>query len=234
MSKSIYILKMTLLFHQLDIHWQTKKKVEKMAIFIVFVYLKAWFNAPSLTSAATNDLDLYRSLQKFKAVHKKVSQSTSAVLNRHTWYLTEELIPFSLFDEDLSLDARTLLAAEIGQKSSGGTDIRKPTLPSLTATSTLIDFVGDRSTTLFDLLDIPVDFLLKKDWNLQPEYSSIQSSLKSPSPLNDSCERALGLMSTYNAHITRDEESFQELIQVVEKHRKIFSNKKKEALKEFY
>jgi hypothetical protein len=41
-------------------------------------------------------------------------------------------------------------------------------------------------------------------------------------------------MSTYNTHITRDEESFQELIQVVEKHRKIFSNKKKEALKEFY
>ena len=39
MAKSIYILKMTLLRHQLDLHWQTKRKVEKMSLFVVFVYL---------------------------------------------------------------------------------------------------------------------------------------------------------------------------------------------------
>ena len=31
--------------HQLDLQWQTKKKVEKMSLFVVFVYLKSWFNA---------------------------------------------------------------------------------------------------------------------------------------------------------------------------------------------
>ena len=41
-------------------------------------------------------------------------------------------------------------------------------------------------------------------------------------------------MTTYNTHITRDEESFQELIQVVEKHRNVFSNKTKKDLKDFY
>ena len=97
MSKAIYIMKMSLLLHQLDLRWQTKKKVEKMSLFVVIVYLRSWFSAPSLTSAASNDLELYRRLLKFRSIHKKVSSSTSVVLNRHTLYLTEELIPFSLF-----------------------------------------------------------------------------------------------------------------------------------------
>ena len=235
MSKSLYIIKMALLHHQLpDLHWQTKKKIDKMALFVVFVYLKSWFNAPSLTSAAENDLNLYKSLQKFKSVHKKVSSSTSTVLNRHTWYLAEELIPLSLFDDNIPLDKRTLLATKIGQLTPGGTEICKPTLPAISLKSELADFVGERSTTLFDLLNTPVDFLLKPDWQLQPEYHSVKTSLKNLSPLNDACERALGLVTRFNTHITRNEESFQELIQVVEEHRKRYSLKTKKALKTFY
>ena len=235
MSKSLYIIKMALLHHQLpDLHWQTKKKIDKMALFVVFVYLKSWFNAPSLTSAAENDLNLYKSLQKFKNVHKKVSSTTSTVLNRHTWYLTEELIPLSLFDDKIPLDKRTLLATKIGQLTPGGTEICKPTLPTISLKSELADFVGERSTTLFDLLNTPVDFLLKPDWQLQPEYNSVKTSLKNLSPLNDACERALGLVTRFNTHITRNEESFQELIQVVEAHRKRYSLKTKKALKTFY
>ena len=102
MAKVIYILKMSLLRHHLDLHWQTKKKVEKMSLFAVFVYMKSWFSAPCLTSAATNDLELYRRLLKFKTVHKKVSSTAASVLQRHTWYLTEELIPLSLQRESSS------------------------------------------------------------------------------------------------------------------------------------
>ena len=54
------------------------------------------------------------------------------------------------------------------------------------------------------------------------------------STANDSCERALGLVSTINTKMTRDETSFQELIQVVEAHRKKYSNLTKKDLKKFY
>ena len=101
MSKAIYILKLSLLQHQIDeIHWQTKKKkIHKMALFVVFIYLKAWSNSPSLTSAAKNDLELYKLLLKFKKIHTKISQSACEVLNRHTWYLTEDAITLTLFNE---------------------------------------------------------------------------------------------------------------------------------------
>ena len=158
MSKAIYVLKMVLLQHQLpDIHWQTKKKMEKMALFVVFVYLRPWFTASGLPSAAQNDLLFCKSLAKYKKINAVVSSKTLAVLNRHTWYLTEDLISLSLFNEDLSLENRTLLAAQIHHKCSpADIDIRKPTLPAVTIKSELLDFVGPRSKLLFDLLEIPV------------------------------------------------------------------------------
>ena len=181
-----------------------------------------------------NDINLYKDIQKFRKVHSKVATATSSVIKRHTWYLTEELIPFSLFNESLPEEIRSALAAKIGQLNSGKMEIRKPTLPALTSTSDLADFVGERSTLLFDLLEIPVTFLQHKKCSLQPEYNAVKRSLGNLSPLNDSCERALGLATCLNTNITKKEEWFQELVQVVEGHRKKYSNKTKKNLKSFY
>ena len=144
-------------------------------------------------------------------MHSKVATATISVIKRHTWYLTEELIPFSLFNESLPEEIRSALAANLGQLNSGKMEIRKPILPALTSTYDLADFVGERSTLLFDLLEIPVTFMLHKEWNLQSEYNAVKRSLGNVSPLNDSCERALGLETCLNTHITRKEEWFQEL-----------------------
>ena len=46
------------------LHYQKKKKVHKMTLFVVFVYLRAMFSAPSLMSAATNNINLFNSLKK--------------------------------------------------------------------------------------------------------------------------------------------------------------------------
>ena len=234
MAKSIYILKMTLLRHQLDLHWQTKRKVEKMSLFVVFVYLKSWFSAFCLTSAASNDLELFRRIDKFKSVHKKVSAAAANVLQRHTWYLTEELVPLALFNEKLPLDDRTHLALKIGQLPLEELDIRKPSLPSIHLKSELIEYVGVRSTLPFTLVGVPHTFLLLPDWSTSPHYEKMKTALGDLSPLNDSCERALGLVTTINTKMTRDETSFEELIQVVEAHRKKYSNLTKKDLKKFY
>ena len=69
-------------------------------------------------------------------------------------------------------------------------------------------------------MKIPLDFLQSDEWYLQPEYDAARQKLKNLTPINDSSERALALATRYNTHITRDEASYQELIQVVEAHRK--------------
>ena len=92
MSKCIYFLKLFLLsdqFPQSQLSWHKKKKVETMAIFIIFPYLQSWFTSPFLLGAAQNDLDLFKKLQKFSKIDKVISSATSSVLSRHPWYLTE-------------------------------------------------------------------------------------------------------------------------------------------------
>ena len=89
------------------------------------------------------------------------------VLNRHTWYLTEDLIPLVLFDETLPLKTRTLIALEISKLTSGWIEIRKPTLPSINQKSELIDFVEERPTLLFDKIThkiLKIAFLGWKEW----------------------------------------------------------------------
>ena len=170
MRKAIYVLKMVLLQHQLpDLHWQTKKK---MALFVVFVYLRPWFTASGLSSAAQNDLLFCKSLAKYKKINTGVSSKTLAVLNRHTWYLTEDLIP--------------------------------------------------------------TDFLITAEWTQSAEYETAKQALKSLSTTNDSAERAIALAVNYNTKIKRDEESYQELLQVVEYHRNTFGYRTKKDLKTFY
>ena len=114
MSKAIYTMKLTLLMHQFpDIPWHKKKKLEKMTFFIIFVYLECWFRSPSLFSAASNDLLLHQRLTKFSKYHKKLSQVGLTVLLRHTWYLTEELVPLSLFNDKLPEPVLNTLAENI-------------------------------------------------------------------------------------------------------------------------
>ena len=125
----------------------------------LFVYLRSWFSAPALASAATNDIDLYKRPEVPNNPQEGVLRTASNLLQRHTWYLTEELISVSLFDETLPEDTRNLLAAQIGALSPGEVEVCKPSLPTLTTKSQLKHFIGDRSTLPFDLLDIPIDFL---------------------------------------------------------------------------
>ena len=112
--------------------------------------------------------------------------------------------------------------------------IQKHVLPSITAKSSLPDFVGPRSTVIFCLIDIPHSFLADPLWRQTPEYDAAKSALSNLSAVNDSCERALALATKFNGNITKDEDSFQELVLAVEAHRKTFNLQKKSDLKKLF
>ena len=201
MSKCIYFLKLFLLSHQFPqsvLSWQKKKKVESMAFFVVFPYLMSWFSSPSLVGAAENDLNLFRRLQKFSRISKKISSGASAVLQRHTWYLTEEMIPVSLFNKNIPIEERNSLAAKVGSLQATDVPIGKPKLPQMSGCSKLTDFIGPRSVLLFNLIGVSHKFLLEDDWTSHPDYDVTEAALRNLPPLNDSCERSLALATLVN------------------------------------
>ena len=121
-------------------------------------------------------------------------------------------------------------------RTVGPTDIviKKPELPQIDESSALTDFVGPRSRLIFDLVGVSTDFLKEDRWHLTADYNKIKSTLNNISSTNDSAERAIALMTTYNTRITRTESSFKELVQVVEDHRSTFSFSTKKGFRNFY
>ena len=68
----------------------------------------------------------------------------------------------------------------------------------------------------------------------QPDYFTAAAALKNLSPLNDFYKRALALATIVNGKMTRTESSFQELVLVVKKHRKMYKMKTKEDMKQLF
>ena len=100
MSKALYTLKVTLLFPQFpSLPWYRKKQLEKMSLFIVFVYLKSWLTVPLLYSAATADLELYQRMRKFSKVHKNIAE----VGGRRDCTSETHMVPLGITSPTLSL-----------------------------------------------------------------------------------------------------------------------------------
>ena len=155
-------------------------------------------HCPLLYSAAASDLDLFKRIRKFSKIHKKMARVAEKVLRRHTWYLTEELIPLCLFNSNLPEETLNNLAQQISELPEERHVIRKPILPDLTPSSTITDFVGPRSTVFFDILGVPCSFLKESDWRSSPDFNQIRKALKNLTPLNDSCERAVSTGSCHH------------------------------------
>ena len=95
-------------------HRPRRRSINTMSSFILHCYIRYWFTSPSLTGAASNDLKMYQDLTTFKRVSKAVSDACLPVLQRHTWYLTEEYIPISLCNPALETETCNQLDRKIG------------------------------------------------------------------------------------------------------------------------
>ena len=161
-----------------------------------------------------------------------MTQKTTEILFHHALCCSEELILIALFLDKVSDGEKEALTEKIGSHPSQTLPIKKPSLPPLSSSSLLCDFVGPRSI-IFQLLGESHTFLAKQEWQLLPLLEDIRRSLKNLFPINDSCERALALATRLNGAITRDEDSWQELVKVVDAQQKMFPTKTKKDLKKF-
>ena len=81
-------------------------------------------------STASSNLDLYKVLEKFIKIHKKLYTAHSA-LKPHNLYFFENLIPFSLFVPNLPDERNASIAHKISRQPDDDLPIKKPTLPSI-------------------------------------------------------------------------------------------------------
>ncbi|KAG0727276.1 hypothetical protein GWK47_035005 [Chionoecetes opilio] len=173
MAKLIYAVKIYFFRGQANLTARESAGILRYVKFIVSVYVPAWYAAPSPTSAPANDLALLKDLVGYedKSLAKALADGFA---RRHSWYLSESLVPLAFFDEDLSLGRKRAMI-EAFSSNEGSEDLTKRAVVDLKADlsqKTLADFVTKSSRMFFVTLGIDDGFLETDpaEWHDDPRY----------------------------------------------------------------
>lgn len=73
MAKSIYCLKIRLFRDQFPLTEEEKNGIEDICLFIVNIYVKAWFNSHKPILAPNQDLHLLKTLVEYRLIDKEIA-----------------------------------------------------------------------------------------------------------------------------------------------------------------
>ncbi|KAL4098131.1 hypothetical protein QTP88_022793 [Uroleucon formosanum] len=198
MAKAIYSLKIYLFREQFRLTVKEETALRNICIFIIRLYIKSWFDAPSAIKAPFQDLTFIKNLLNYIAIDKDTSQIAIKKFCGHLWYLSAELCGFAFFDEAVSIDTKRKMVKALNNEKS--------TSEMLSTTQRIIispknanellekeieDFVCVKTNNLFKRFAINTDFL-KLDpstWRSNEDFQKSIVLLKKIPVINDVAER---------------------------------------------
>ena len=117
MAKIIYSMKIWMFKHQFKLTHSEEKGLRDICCFAVQIYVKSWFTATVPRSAPRLDLQLLKSLIKYKESDEIIATNALKKLSNHLWYLSEELIAFAFFDEDVPIETKNKMREALNNPS---------------------------------------------------------------------------------------------------------------------
>ncbi|XP_065665116.1 uncharacterized protein LOC136086720 [Hydra vulgaris] len=155
MSHSIYILKMELLSNKFIMSNNEQIMIHRMAKFISLFYSMQFLRSRISVFAPVDDFKFFFAINWYQEEDSDIATAVISSINRHLWYLTEELVILSLFNEKLSEFTRTIMAKKLFSTSRPKTFlIGKPKFPTLSSSTVIYFLIGPRLWLLFDLLGL--------------------------------------------------------------------------------
>ena len=159
---------------------------------------------------------------RYKKVNEKIAVAALKSFQRHLWYLGGDLVGFSLFSRKVSADEKRGIIEQM--KKQKELDRKKWVLKEGEETSmSLRDLASSSSLTFLKSLRISETFLdLSPDrWEEDEGFQEGRRKLEMLKVVNDGAERGVSMITTFNNSLTKDEETKQALLQVVEHHRRL-------------
>lgn len=230
MAKAIYCLKIFIFRNEFVLTPKELNSLQQICIFIVMVYLNAWFSTTSATTAANHDLEFLKKLIEYKEINASISSATCHKITLHLWYLNDELAILSLFDETVPLEMKKKIVKAVKTREAMNPKAKKFIIDqnnlNFIMQKDLSDFVSQKSLNLFKIFELPYDFLdLDIElWSSDDSYRENENYFKQLKVVNDVAERGVALITEYNQCLTKNEEQFQYLLQVVKEHREKYPN----------
>ena len=243
MAKLLYSIKIVLLsnnitkkFSKAEVATKTQiNKLERFCVFAVSVYVPWWLVCPVATNAPINDLILANNLDKYKSHDPVIANKGLKALSRHTWYLHEELVPLVLFSPMIEEEEKESMRHRLLQFESAEVTERigllhgKPDLKPVPPPNTkIIDLIGPASIRFFSILNVSHSFLHTpaSKWTCDKSFQAMKQIVDNLQVVNEAAERGVKLCHDFIG-VTKDENRFQKILQVVETVRKHVPNQRR-------
>lgn len=231
MGVAIQGLKSYLFRNQLD--WDSphrtkiRRNLERFALFVVLTYIPLWNGSNILFDAAINKIRFLHSLEKYAELDFDVANVAKVALSRHLVYMSQELSVLALFSEKLSCKEKNETAAKLLQQDQFNLPPRRigpEEISNHVKYSEDIQFgqlrnlnipalIGERSFYLFDILNIPINFLNVDagSWLTNRDYLFAKNVIsKTLICVNDNSERAFSTSKyKHERQRCRNEESYR-------------------------
>lgn len=230
MSKAIYSLKIYLFRASFELTPKEEQSLAEICIFILDVYLEAWYTAPLATKAPSHDLEFIKKLYEFQSTDLQISQLAIKKFSSHLWYLNPEAAAMAFFDDTVSVHTKREMVLElndivddIDDKCPKRFQINLKDISAI-CNKEMDYFITPQSRRFFTRFNINTTFL-ETDPSLWSQDENFQHGLKVVKQLkivNDCAERAVSLMEKYNNILTRNEDQKQYILQVLSEYRKQF------------
>ncbi|KAL4141447.1 hypothetical protein QTP88_004085 [Uroleucon formosanum] len=166
MAKAIYSLKIYLFREQFRLTVKEETALRNICIFIIRLYIKSWFDAPSAIKAPFQDLTFIKNLLNYIAIDKDTSQIAIKKFCGHLWYLSAELCGFAFFDEAVSIDTKRKMVKALNNEKSTSTMLSttqriiiSPKNANELLEKEIENFVCVKTNNLFKRFAINTDFL---------------------------------------------------------------------------
>ena len=229
MAKMIYGLKIFLFRDQFHVTAKELAGLRQFNVFIIQLYLKAWYTCQIPATAPRHDLQLIKDLGQYKRVNPAVAKVAMESILSHLWYLSEPMIGLGFFDAEVPPDQLREMVLALQKRGSVDCPVRLKLKEEEVAQKQLQDFVTSNTTKLFSALGINMDFLQQDPhtWRTNANYKAGKQRVASLKVVNDVAERGVALIQEFNSTLSNQEEQKQFVLQVVERHRKEYPNANK-------
>ena len=82
---------------QFKLNKREEQGLRAICIFVLSVYVKAWFTAPLAVSAPNSDLCFLQCLVRYQSENPAHSKVASNKFAGHLWYVSDELVVIGIF-----------------------------------------------------------------------------------------------------------------------------------------
>jgi len=205
-----------------------------ISIFLIRIYVKAWFGAPHAATAPYQDFNFIRDVYNY--YDTTVSKTVLKKFCGHLWYLSDEAIGFSFFDNNVSADFKKRMVKALAS-NDGSEEIMKklsikPHEMSSLVTKDLSDFVTSNTKIFFERFGIDTQFLHDEpeEWTKNPAYNEGANIVAQIKVVNDTAERGVKLIEEYNSILTKHEEQKQYQLKIVKDYKIKYPDSNKSTL----